>query len=58
MKKLHNSKSPKYRDEDESYGDRKPRQRVKAIMQDKDAKRIERALKSKNYRMLSEEGLY
>lgn len=58
MKKLPKSNSPRYRDEDEPYGDRKPRQRVRAIQQDKDAKRIERALRRKDYTMLTEEGLY
>ena len=56
MKKPFKTHSYKqYRSEDETYEDRKPRHKVKAIQQDKDAKRIERALKRKDYMMLSED---
>lgn len=56
MKKTLKSHSHKqYRNEDDKYEDRKPRHRVKAIQQDKDAKRIERAIKRKDFTMLSEE---
>lgn len=44
-----------YRNEDDNYEERKPRHKVKAIQQNKDAKRIERALKRKDYMMLSED---
>ena len=55
MKKPHKSQPHKhYRDED-AVGDRKPRQRVRAIIQDRDVKQIERALRRKDYNMLSED---
>lgn len=51
MKK--NNKQKQYRD-DEAFGDRM-RSKPKAAQQYKDAKRIEHALKRKDYKMLSEE---
>lgn len=51
MKK--NNKQKQYRDED-AFGDR-VRSKPRAIQQYKDAKKIESALKRKDYKMLSEE---
>lgn len=48
------SKSKSYRDED-VYDDRRPRNKVKVLQQNKDARRIERALKRKDYSILTED---
>jgi hypothetical protein len=44
-----------YRSEDESWD--RPRHKVKAIRQNKDAQSIDRALKRKDYRALTEDFL-
>lgn len=55
-KKANPSKSKQnYRNEDESWD--RPRHKVKAIRQNKDAQSIDRALKRKDYRALTEDFL-
>lgn len=55
MKKNHKQHPHKQSREDDAYDGRKPRQHVRAIQQNKDIKRIERALKRKDYSMLAED---
>lgn len=53
-KKTQSGKSKQnYRNDDEMWD--KPRHKVKAIRQNKDARYIEQALKRKDYKMLAEE---
>lgn len=54
MKKF-DDKQPKYHSKEKDSWDDRPRHRERAIQQNKDAQRIERALKRKDYKMLSED---